>query len=75
MDYIKICAEYTGTDVKAWAYAPGPDSGVGIDYWLRGPEGYAANVNVDQTSVQVILLTYDGDDLINEEVIFSAETA
>jgi len=44
----------TGTSANDWEFMDGPDSGVGVDYWLRHkPTGKETYVNDDQGSVTV----------------------
>ncbi len=34
MNAIEFAAEATNTDVSDWEYMTGPESGVGVEYWL-----------------------------------------
>ena len=61
---VKILAQVTGTAEDDWEYLDGPESGVGVDYWLRdrrsGAEAYA---NLDQDHLTISIGSeriYDG---------------
>ena len=44
----------TGTRAEGWEFLDGPDSGCGVDYWLKHkPTGKEAYVNDDQGHVIV----------------------
>ena len=44
----------TGTRADEWEFLDGPDSGCGVDYWLKHkPTGKEAYVNDDQGHVKV----------------------
>lgn len=54
MNYLKKIAEETGTKQSSWCLIDGPDSGVGIDYWVRNKDtGMEANINIDQGEVTI----------------------
>ena len=49
----ELCRK-TGTRSDEWEFLDGPDSGVGVDYWLKHqPTGREAYVNDDQGHVTV----------------------
>jgi hypothetical protein len=62
--FTRLLTKYT--DSKGWHEVPGPDSGVGLDYWYRASDGSEAYVNVDQGWTKIILLP-------DEEVIFEGQ--
>jgi len=65
------------TGDESWAETNGPDSGMGLDYWYRNDDGEVAYINIDQFEMTITKLTYDGDELMDEETIYegSAEEA
>jgi hypothetical protein len=42
----------TGLD-DGWEFIDGPDSRVGVDYWLQHSSGVTAYVNIDQGEVTI----------------------
>ena len=54
MDFIKLIAEETGTNASSWELIDGPDSGTGIDYWVKNKDtGMEVYVNIDQEEVSI----------------------
>lgn len=57
----KLAAAQSGTNTRDWFDTNGPDSGVGVDYWLRNDkDGLTAYVNLDQGEYSVSI-TADED--------------
>ena len=58
---VEILALATGSTVEDWEYLNGPDSGVGVDYWLRHRRtGAEAYINLDQDHLTI---SVDGERL------------
>lgn len=57
---LKAVASATGTKQKDWELINGPESGCGVDYWLRHKKtGQQAYANDDQGYVSVEVLDAD----------------
>lgn len=53
-DIKKEVAKYTNTHKSEWQFIDGPDTGVGVEYWLRNKKTeQEAYVCVDQNCVSI----------------------
>ena len=54
MKALEELCKATGTRAEEWEFLEGPDSGCGVDYWLKHkPTGNEAYANDDQGHVRV----------------------
>jgi hypothetical protein len=51
MTAAQAAAEQTGTNPDQWKLTSGPETGVGVEYWLAGPKDLTAYVCIDQGEV------------------------
>lgn len=58
MNLSRLCAEHSSTGARDWRRMEGPDSGCGVDSWLRNDiAGLEANVNIDQDEAPTVEIT------------------